>query len=349
MLGSHFVLPSSQWLHKVLNPMHPVLPILFLAITLVLVQSANQAFAQHSDIAINVADGQLTVNESLFLADFRVGLADEDGVLELRNPGYVTERANRLLPKTWLGFEIVGPLLFSDGTEWRPAESTAYLEFYRPFVENHSAVATGQSRSQEGFELAQADERGFVHEHIWFRLGNLESGPTPHGVYAIQQVITSPNYTRSDPFLLVFNHGLETPGFIQSVIAARQIIADSPFDCTGDGLLMASDLACVNDITQRDNVLRAIGSIQGDLDGNGRVEFSDFLILSRNFGTDETSYAAGNIDLVDGVGFTDFLALSRNFGPVNGARLANIPEPGGRYSVAFMVILFLICHRRHRN
>ena len=308
-----------------------------------LVHLGDAAIAQHSDIAINVADEQLTVNESLFLADFQVGLVDEEGVLELRNPGYITERANQLLPHTWLGFEIVGPLLFSDGVEWRTSESTAYFEFFRPFVENNSVVVTGETASQDGFELAQADERGFVHEHLWFRIGTAESGVAPNGVYAIQQVLTSPNYASSDPFLLIFNHGLEAPDFIQTVVAARQLIADSPLDCTGDGLLMADDLDCASTIEQRDRVLSSINSVAGDLDGDRSVNFSDFLTLSRNFGTANTSYAAGNIDLVGGVGFPDFLTLSRNFGFDDNTTIATVSEPGAEsvYAIAFVFCLSL--------
>jgi|GEM_PF-4220937 len=317
-------------------------------VLLVVLVHTDAAIAQHSDIAINVADEQLTVNGSSFLADFRVGLVDEDGVLELRNPGYITERANQLLPNTWLGFEVVGPLLFSDGTEWRPAESTAYFEFFRPFVDDNSAVVTGETASQNGFELAQADERGLVHEHIWFRLGNTETGPAPNGVYAIQQVLTSPSYVSSEPFLLIFNHGLETPEFIQSVVAARQLIADS-HDCTGDGLLLADDLVCVSTIEQRDNVVRSIGSVLGDLDGDGTVAFSDFLTLSRNFGTAAPSYTAGNIDLVEGVAFPDFLTLSRNFGRVGEIQLATTPEPRSAHCMAVTFFLAVIYHRVNRK
>jgi len=85
-------------------------------------------------------------------------------------------------------------------------------------------------------------------------------------------------------------------------------------DCSGDNVLDASDLVCVSDIQERDVVLDSIDSLPGDLDGDGMVAFSDFLILSNNFGTDETSYSEGNIDLQGGVDFADFLALSNNFG-----------------------------------
>lgn len=175
--------------------------------------------------------------------------------------------------------------------------------------------------------LAQADGQGIVHEHIRFRLRSEAEGPPATGVYAVQQVLTSPDLLDSDSFLLLFNHGLATPDFIQSVVAARQLVADSDFDCSGDGLLMPDDLACVANIEQRDRVLGAIGSVAGDLNGDRKVDFSDFLALSRNFGDLGTGYASGDIDLADGIGFPDFLALSRNFGFDGQLQASTVPEP----------------------
>ena len=299
----------------------------YIAFLLLLVQDVGTAFAQHADIFVDVVDEQLTVNDRLFLSDFRSSLDNNSDLLELNNPGYVTQGANVLHPGTLLSFDIVGPLLFSDGTGWRPVESSVYFELLRPLVEDHSVVVTGRSTSQSGFPLAQADARGTIHEHIRFQLGNNEPGPPPPGVYGVQKVLTAPPYESTDSYLLIFNNGVDTPSFIQSVVAARELIADSAFDCSGDGLLMANDLACVDEIEQRDAVLRSIGSVVGDLDGNGRVEFSDFLTLAQNFAREDVGYAAGDIDLINGVAFTDFLVLARNFGFDRHTDVASAPEP----------------------
>ena len=65
---------------------------------------------------------------------------------------------------------------------------------------------------------------------------------------------------------------------------------------------------------------------QGDIDGNGKVEFADFLVLSANFGADVSGHADGDIDCNGTVEFADFLVLSANFGQdVAGA--APVPEP----------------------
>lgn len=67
----------------------------------------------------------------------------------------------------------------------------------------------------------------------------------------------------------------------------------------------------------------------GDIDGNGDVGFSDFLILSNNFGSDVSSHSEGDIDCSGDVAFADFLVLSTNFGQTVGAEASSVPEPSG--------------------
>ena len=55
----------------------------------------------------------------------------------------------------------------------------------------------------------------------------------------------------------------------------------------------------------------AVDEVLGDIDGNGTVEFADFLILSENYGK-ETDEGDLNGDGV--VNFADFLLLVDNFG-----------------------------------
>lgn len=102
----------------------------------------------------------------------------------------------------------------------------------------------------------------------------------------------------------------------------RQIIVDATpqqtepvlGDCNANGSVDVSDLSCVSNVEERDAAIEALNTLPGDLDGNGEVAFADFLVLSRNFGRDTDSYAAGNIDLQNGVDFADFLILASNFG-----------------------------------
>ena len=52
----------------------------------------------------------------------------------------------------------------------------------------------------------------------------------------------------------------------------------------------------------------------GDFDGNGEVEFSDWLTVSGNFGQQVDKYADGDVDGDGYVGFVDNLRVSANFG-----------------------------------
>ena len=84
---------------------------------------------------------------------------------------------------------------------------------------------------------------------------------------------------------------------------------------------------------------------QGDLDGNGIVEFADFLVLSGNFGQAVEDHTFGDIDCNGTVEFADFLTLSGNFGQnVGGA--AAVPEPTGFVLIGLSLLGFAACRRR---
>lgn len=54
--------------------------------------------------------------------------------------------------------------------------------------------------------------------------------------------------------------------------------------------------------------------LDGDVDGNGKVEFADFLIISANFAQDVSTRGEGDLDGNGRVEFADFLLLSNDFG-----------------------------------
>ena len=58
-----------------------------------------------------------------------------------------------------------------------------------------------------------------------------------------------------------------------------------PEDCNGDGRVDAEDLTCACDaFASIDDILHAADLQPGDMDGDGSVDFADFLTLSANFG-----------------------------------------------------------------
>ena len=107
-------------------------------------------------------------------------------------------------------------------------------------------------------------------------------------------------------------------------------------DCNEDGTVSILDVNCTpNDAI--DSFLADNGSLRGDLDGFGGVQFADFLLLSENFGMSPAVYTDGDLDQDGAVGFSDFLLLSENFGQGGdfSASAAAVPEP----SAAFLLLV----------
>lgn len=82
----------------------------------------------------------------------------------------------------------------------------------------------------------------------------------------------------------------------------------------------------------------------GDIDGNGTVEFADFLVLSSNFGSPGGS-ADGDADCSGDVAFADFLILSQNFGQAVG-RAEAVPEPQSATLFVFAALGVTLVRRR---
>jgi len=52
----------------------------------------------------------------------------------------------------------------------------------------------------------------------------------------------------------------------------------------------------------------------GDVNGDGIVDFTDLLVLARNFGASGQDWSHGALNYAGTVTFADLLALTRNFG-----------------------------------
>jgi|GEM_PF-3534610 len=85
----------------------------------------------------------------------------------------------------------------------------------------------------------------------------------------------------------------------------------------------------------------------GDLDNDGVVQFTDFLILSSNFGF-EGRPADGDLDCNGFIGFADFLILSENFGQVVTEARA-VPEPSGHAPLVSTVLLLTLVRSGSRG
>lgn len=113
-------------------------------------------------------------------------------------------------------------------------------------------------------------------------------------------------------------------------------------DCSRDGSIDAADLSCVESIGQRDGVLNTLGTVAGDLDGNGVVSIADFLTLAGNYGDPTATYSEGNVDLQAGVGLADLLILASNFGQPRAA----VAVPEGTSCLAALAYVFALLRKR---
>jgi len=109
------------------------------------------------------------------------------------------------------------------------------------------------------------------------------------------------------------------------------------FDLSGDGVVNGEDVT---------NFLGQTGTIPGDVNLDGTVNFPDFLALSANFGQAGRTWSQGDFDCSGDVAFPDFLALSANFGRSAGANAASVPEPNATLLALFAVLGILGWRRR---
>lgn len=123
--------------------------------------------------------------------------------------------------------------------------------------------------------------------------------------------------------------GLTPEGGFRITYVGETAAAALATDCNGDGI---ADLAC---------------GLEADFDGSGLVDFSDFLILSGNYGQEVISYSDGDVDGNGVVDFGDFLVLSGNFGS-SVAGTAAVPEPSSMLMLSVLGLLPFGMRKRQR-
>lgn len=109
----------------------------------------------------------------------------------------------------------------------------------------------------------------------------------------------------------------------------------SEHDCNNDDVLDVFDANCANE--NLDQILVEANLVKGDADGDGMVQFGDFITLSNHFGL-RGQYTDGDFDLSGEVQFPDFVILSSNFGKTS-SDAANVPEPTSIVLTSLMGIM----------
>lgn len=114
---------------------------------------------------------------------------------------------------------------------------------------------------------------------------------------------------------------LSEPNSIQTPTSTADPRSLDVADIDGDGLLdVVAASWFENSILWYETQITEVSAeaderaLTGDANGDGTVNFPDFLLLTSNFGNTNATWRLGDFDGDQQVGFSDFLLLSRNFG-----------------------------------
>ena len=127
---------------------------------------------------------------------------------------------------------------------------------------------------------------------------------------------------------------------------SRRMLDRRRFDINGDSLV---DMADLDHWLQETAELNGYGSpfSAGDTDLDGDIDFSDFLVLSSNYGNDEQDWSHGDFTGDQSVGFEDFLMLSASFGS-SMSKASAVPEPNSLALVLVAIGCTFTVFRRHK-
>lgn len=207
---------------------------------LVAMMFAASAMA-HSDIFIDYESGEIAVN---FGPEGRVFEGDfgdfGGGPYETDDPGYNVEPGDSLAPDDIIGFNVLGPLLYHNGTDFAVTSATVTFE-------DATAVEvpiTSATVSGSGW-IGQADSSGGLHEHLDMWINNT----APVGAYGVLLSLSSYDsgfqprldIADSDSFYIVFNNGLDETAFEDAVGNFATLIPEpaSIALLAGGGLMLA--------------------------------------------------------------------------------------------------------------
>ncbi len=294
----------------------------------------------------NVAQAQL-------LIDFNVDITQDDSGLytyeyTIDNSAFSAQALNTLFLTTGDRAEVID--IFGPNDGW--------IALYDPDVTPPNLQASFTAGiSDDGlecgvtdeFDLAPGESAVFTITSTWapevisdsYVIGTLVEGCEFGGdlIFGEIEVPAIPVFNPSDPCDFDGDGDCDVVDIDNLAFTILEGSNDPTFDLSSDNAVNMADL---------DLFLSQVGSLNGDLDLNGTVAFSDFLNLSANFGL-EAEWSGGDLDIDGTVGFADFLMLSENFGQSGGAgALASVPEP----ATGCMALLFFVCGsllRRRRN
>lgn len=206
---------------------------------------ANIASAQHSDIEVFNDNGTLLIHGGpIFEAEF----GDEGAAFNTINPGFATEPDEAVgegyagLPDGELiSFNIVGDLLFWDGSAFVPVPANHFVRVQQGSLASVQRDVDGSSGFQAGFVFAEegqatggaqaTPEPGGLHAHLTFEHLKDDGGLAPGtavGAYLLTLQLTGSTLADSQAFGIFFDAGLGegTAAFENGVAAASALVPE---------------------------------------------------------------------------------------------------------------------------
>jgi len=337
----------------------------------------------HSDVFFSYGETKIEIlNDSLVLPQLML----DSGFFRQANgnPGFFNERDNGggTGPSDIVGYNVLDDLLFwSEGDFATPRETTEIRIINNPRTVADTIIGTDTGEQRAMFDplrntIGQSNSAGDFHSHVDFRLDPISSDPEESplpGAYGLKLSLSSANsdIEESDPFFIVYRFGIEPDDFAMALEDFSALLSPATAmtgDFDVDGFLTAVDIdllsaevaAQSNDLSfdltgdavvdQADRlkwIEELAGTISGDANLDGTVQFSDFLALSGGFGM-PGGWADGDFDGDGDVQFADFLSLSANFGQM-GAAAASVPEPASGPLAVIALATLSLARRRSRT
>lgn len=186
---------------------------------------AEEAHLHAGDIELQVDGGKLVAHgavHSQFGTGYSIFESDfgdfAGGPYRTDDPGYDSVEGT-FANLDIINYRALGSLWFWNGTSWGNSVTNAEtIRLDGNYGEETFWSTAGVTGDVSGL-VGQAGTDGKIHEHLDMRI-NAPVGSLPTtGAYFVTLQLTSDNYSSSDPFLIVFNNGLDAGAFELAVDA----------------------------------------------------------------------------------------------------------------------------------
>ena len=196
---------------------------------------------------------------------------------------------------------------------------------------NHFRVYAGDPDTGEVEVIVEGDRlKSFMDEKRFVSINeDLEGEIYLSGGNQIVSLFSLPDFDRSGEY---------DTGDIDGICDALGT-RSSQFDLNGDLRVDNADMA---------QWFSTTNSLVGDVNVDGRVNFSDFTLFAANYLLPDAKWSQGDVNCDDVVTFEDYLVIVRNFGRSAAATQA-VPEPESLcVSLVGVLLLSLVRRRRPR-